>query len=755
VSAQEKDEPVAADIPSGSDDGALVDAAWRQFEEVRKCVAASSDLATFSTLFDPEPVSLPGYRILREIHRGGQGVVYLAVQESTQREVAVKVMIGGPLASPIALARFQREVSVLSRLRHPNIVTIFDSGCEAGRLYYVMDYVPGEPLDVHAERCDLSIRSSLDLFSKICDAVNAAHLRGIIHRDLKPANIRVQEDGEPQVLDFGLAKLLEEQESDHELTRSGQFYGSLRWASPEQAEGRIELLDLRTDVYSLGVILYHLLTGIFPYDVTGSPHDVVANIVGAEPVMPRTLRRGIDRELETIIIKCLAKDPEKRYESAGALGRDIRLYQAGAPIEAKRDSGWYVFRKTLTRHWAVSAVTAGFLLFLLVFAAAMAVQSGRLSRERAHARQEGDKARRIQEFLASMFASVGPGLSPAEDFSVRHILDDGARRVDTELRDLPESAAAVHDVLGSTYDALGLHREAEEHHRRALELREEVFGPEHELVATSLAHLAVALHHGQELEAAEPVARRAVAMRRRLLGEEHADVAESIDRLAALLIQMNHHVEGERLAREGLAMRRALFGERHPDVASSLATLGMVLRDTGRYEDAEHALRRALELTLELRGSDHPDVGGAMSLLAELQFAMGNLEEAERGWREVIQLRRRILGGEHPALAWNLLCLCDLLVQRETETLEAESLCLEALNIQRQRLGPEHADIPQYLRGLARAQRLNGRHEEAEVCLREAAVILTAVYEEDHPETIETLNALDDVLRDHDRREEP
>jgi len=307
------------------------------------------------------PDSFSGYQVLEQLHRGGQGLVYLAVQRSTRRKVAIKVMREGPFATAAEQARFEREIQVLGQLRHPNIVTIHDSGQVAGHHYFVMDYVGGQTLDGWMAHGPHALEEVLRLGSKLCTAVHAAHLRGITHRDLKPNNIRVDDEGEPRILDFGLAKIDLQTSSSGPtavaMTQTGQFLGSLPWASPEQAEGAPHRIDLRTDVYSLGVILYQMLTGRFPYSVHGNMPDVLQRIQHTEPVRPSRncapdgpCSGNIDDEVETIVLKCLAKDPERRYQSADALARDLEHYLAGEPIEARRESAAYVLRKYVQRH---------------------------------------------------------------------------------------------------------------------------------------------------------------------------------------------------------------------------------------------------------------------------------------------------------------------------------------------------------------------------------------------------------------------
>ena len=316
------------------------------------------------------PDSIAGYEILREIHRGSQGVVYHAIQKSTRREVAVKVLLQGPFADSDDRMRFDREVRVLSALKHPNIVSIHDSGEASGHSYFVMNYIEGEPLDSFVAHARCSIDTLLRLFVKICDAVSAAQICGVIHRDLKPGNIRIDRSGQPHVLDFGLARIDPDiavrsaaseagidgsapddfvHQAANIFTETGQFVGSLPWASPEQAEGAGNV-DVRTDVYSLGVVLYQALTGRFPYPVNGSLRTVLDHIQNAPPTPPSTLRRDINDEVETIVLKCLQKDRERRYQSAGELSHDVQRYLRGEPIDAKRDSRMYVLRKQLRRH---------------------------------------------------------------------------------------------------------------------------------------------------------------------------------------------------------------------------------------------------------------------------------------------------------------------------------------------------------------------------------------------------------------------
>ena len=303
--------------------------------------------------------TIPGYRIIEELHRGGQGVVYLAIQESTKQQVALKVMLQGLFASSQRRRRFEREIELVGSLHHPNIAKIFDSGVTGGQLYFAMQYVGGKPLTDHVRDNELSTDKTLRLFQKVCEAVDHAHQRGVIHRDLKPSNILVDSrDQQPYVLDFGLAKIGGvDSDQFSQLSVTGQIVGTPAYMSPEQAAGLNDQIDLRSDVYALGVILYELVTGQLPYKVSGPITVILKTIQETEPTRPRSIRR-INDEVEKIALKALSKEKQRRYATAGMLGEDIGRHLSGQPIEAKRDSALYLIRKTLRRYKAAAAVAA-------------------------------------------------------------------------------------------------------------------------------------------------------------------------------------------------------------------------------------------------------------------------------------------------------------------------------------------------------------------------------------------------------------
>ncbi|CAG0959779.1 eukaryotic-like serine/threonine-protein kinase [Phycisphaerales bacterium] len=460
----------------------------------------------------PADGTFPGYELLREVHRGGQGVVYQAIQKATRRKVALKVLHGGPFTGSTGRSRFEREVQVLGQLSHPNIVRLHDSGVTTdGSFFYVMDYISGKSLEEYIADKKVGIEDALRLFVKICDAVNAAHLKGVIHRDIKPSNVRIDANGEPIVVDFGLAKVaapdvIEDDDAartPHLMTLTGQFIGSLPWASPEQAEGLPGNIDVRTDVYSLGVVFYQMLTGTFPYKVVGNMRDVLDNILRAEPAKPSTVRRQINDEIETIVLKCLNKDRDRRYQTAGELARDLRHYIAGEPIEAKRDSAMYLMSKALRRYRGAFATGVTLVVLLIAFSIAMTVMYGNTKAaeqravnalEASRLASEAEKAqhdRADRNFRAGHHVAMAMindiekelrllrGATKAREMLLKEAQSylDGLR---TEIGDDPElllDLASAHEVLGNLRGDLYMGRTGEaalaaQNFEKAREIRE-------------------------------------------------------------------------------------------------------------------------------------------------------------------------------------------------------------------------------------------------------------------------------------------
>ncbi|MHC4065944.1 MAG: protein kinase domain-containing protein, partial [Planctomycetota bacterium] len=724
--------------------------------------------------------SFRGYTIVREAHRGGQGVVYQAIQKGTKRKVAIKVMKEGPFAGPTDKARFEREVQVLGQLNHPNIVAIHDSGSAAGSFYYVMDYVSGRPLDVHMASDHRSIDDTLRLFAKICEAVSAAHLRGVIHRDLKPSNIRIDAEGKPHVLDFGLAKVatgtVTNASQPQVMTMTGQFVGSLPWASPEQAEGAPGKIDVRTDVYSLGVILYQMLTGKFPYAVVGNMRDVLDRIMKAEPARPSTVRKQINDEVETIVLKCLAKERERRYQTAGELGRDVVRYLAGEPIEAKRDSAMYVLRKQVGKHRVPLGVAAGFLLLLIGSSVALMVQT-------THVAREAEAAQEINRFFNDMLATVDPmrvrslsGFAP-EGYTTPAAEPGGFGRevsvadmmrmasADTEQRFVgkPELEAGANETIGMTLQSLWLFQEAERHLQVALDIRSTTFGQDDPETLRSKMQLAYTWWDGLKghTDEAEDLARSAYEGMKAHYGREDPKALTAGRVLACVLTERARYRESDRIFEETLAAQRRTLGDDHRDTVTTMLnwihssfwqgkfargyrlvseaydishrTFGLddsltirvqhyvgvwdliVLR---QHDIAAERFQECLAACQRVLGHDHPFTYLTKRFLGQSVRAKGRLHEAEQLYREALQGMQETYGEEQrPALYTMGLYLAPLLAaQGEFE--EAVELSQRALDISYRIRGEfDHQTIFQmktHYRLLLRAGRKTQAREVAE-----------------------------------------
>ncbi len=310
----------------------------------------------------PVPDYFPGYRVIREIHHGGQGVVYEAVQAGTEMTVALKVLPGGRHADERSRWRFEQEVRLIASLRHPGIVAIHDSGIAEGQYFFAMEYVCGRPLDTHVRMTRAGVRDVVDLIRQTCDALAYAHQRQVIHRDLKPGNILVDEDGRPRILDFGLAKIVTPDFASglgRAVSLAGQIMGTLPYMAPEQTTGDPNAADTRTDVFALGVILYELLTGTLPYKTLGLDlAEAIRNIREERPVRPSQLRRELNSEIDAIILKAMEKEADRRYGSAAELRDDLAAWLDGRPISAKSASSLYVLRKLAVRHRYATGVVA-------------------------------------------------------------------------------------------------------------------------------------------------------------------------------------------------------------------------------------------------------------------------------------------------------------------------------------------------------------------------------------------------------------
>ena len=703
----------------------------------------------------PQPGRMVGcYELRAKIGQGGMSTVFLAsrADDRYRRRVAVKLV---PLAMASAehLRRFHTERHILASLDHPSIARLHDAGSsEEGLPYFVMEYIEGEPIDAYCDRHRLSIRERLELFRKVCSAVQYAHRNLVVHRDLKPSNILVTEAGEPKLLDFGIAKLLNPELASPILQPTLTWHRVLTpdYASPEQIRGKT--ITTASDVYSLGVLLYKLLTGHLPHRLSGrTPQEIERLVTAVEPELPSTavrriedggngagttvetvsrtcrlrpaeLRRRLSGDLDNILMMALRSEPQRRYSSAEQLSEDLRRYLADLPVMARKGTLAYRCHRFLRRNRLPVAVAAAFLLLVLGFATTVAFQASRIARERDQARQEAETSDRVLSFVKRVFQFANPTEVRGQEVTLREVLDRGSDKVVEELQDQPEIRASLQNTMGEIYLNLGLYDKAESLLNAALSTRREVLGEAHPDVAEGLVNLGVAHHMKGDYGAAEELYREALARARRLFGEKHPGVLEPINKLVAVLGDKGEYEEAEKLARQALSLSEHLLDDSDPEVMNALQNLAGLLYAQGDYAGTAELSRRAVALHREHLGVEHPDTAFTLGRLAVVIYRQGDHEEAQRTYEEALAIQRKALGSEHPEVLRTLNNLAVLLRDRGLRE-EAERIFREVLDLRTRSLGRDHPDVVYTLRGLASLLIEDGSPEEAEPLIREGLAI--------------------------------
>jgi serine/threonine protein kinase/Flp pilus assembly protein TadD len=705
------------------------------------------------------------YRLIREIGHGGMGRVFLAARADGQfdQQVALKLVRSVPYGGEI-LQRFLRERQILARLQHPNIARLLDGGMAPDdRPYFAMEYVSGEPITAYSDARSLDLHRRLALFTAVCDAVQYAHQNLVVHRDLKPSNTLVTREGQVKLLDFGIAKVLHEADPelngersaaahlDATLTRLGSGPMTPEYAAPEQVRG--EPVTTATDVYALGALAYELLTGRGPHKLSSlsaaemeraiterdidrpssavartrpgpdgrTPQEAIARARGTDP--PR-LRKALKGDLDTIVLKALQKDPTRRYASAGAFADDVRRYQRGLPIAARRDSVRYRTSKFVRRH----AIGVGAIVVVLMSLVAGLIGTAWQARV---ASREAAKAREVSRFLASLFEVADPARANAADVTARELLDRGASRIETELAAQPDIQGAMMLLLGRIYRELGVYDRSQPLLERSLALQTTTFGRESEEVADTMGELARLWLDKGRPEDAERLHREVLTLQRNSRGLDHPNVGRSLRDLAAVLTTLGKYDEAETLQRQALALHEARFGAAHEEVASDLEGLQSILRARGKIEPAIAAARRTLDLRMKLLGADHLDTATAMNNLAVLLYEKWELPEAERLYRQVLEFDLRRLGQVHPNTATVMNNLAFVLRDRGQYD-EAERLYRSALELDRRLFGLEHPYVATVLNNLAALLAAKGSYPESERLFRESLAMFRRVYGDDH-----------------------
>lgn len=668
------------------------------------------------------PDTIGTYRILSLLGRGGMGVVYLAQQDHPEREVALKV-VRPELASSKNLDRLRNEVGILGRLEHESIARIYDAGVaetpEGPQPYFAMESIRGSSLSRYCKKHKLTVSAQLLLLARVFEGVHHAHQKGIIHRDLKPANLLVDEMGQPKILDFGLARALQTGRGPER--KSEIRMGTLPYMSPEQLEGDPDALDVRSDVYSLGVVGYGLLAGQNPYGIEKkSSAEIREAILNREPTPLGKVRSELKGDLELIFAKALKKAPEERYPSALELASDLRRFLAHEPIRARPQTLGYRLEKLVRRNRSLSGAIG--VAVLGITGLVLAVTLGYFRTKAA-----SENAEQVTRFFIDVLSQVNPSVQ-SKDLPLRWVLDEAAGQIDSKFSDNPTGRGLVHRAVGATYLGLGEFAPAREHLVAAEKIHRELYGSEHLETAQTILDLASVQHHQEEFKAARALQEEAVRTRAVLLGPTKRETLAAQNALAETLrslddwksslelretilrqqqtflppddLEIAHTLRGLAVLRSDqgnfapaeLELRQAVdifekhYNPNHPALLNAATALGSVLLHQGQYDEANAILGQTLDAQRRTLGEDHRDTMVTTNFLAKLHDACGRYQKAETLYRESLARRRRVLGLKHSDTLATMGNLANLL-KRQYSYAKAEPLYEEIVEHRRKTLG--------------------------------------------------------------------
>jgi serine/threonine protein kinase/lipopolysaccharide biosynthesis regulator YciM len=658
------------------------------------------------------------YRLIQLVGEGGMGEVWLAEQtRPVRRQVALKIIKAG-MDSKQVMARFEAERQALALMDHPSIAKVFDAGTTLqGRPFFAMEYVKGEPITTYCDRCRLSTKQRLALFIRVCEGVQHAHQKGIIHRDIKASNVLVtlQDDRPvPKIIDFGVAKATTGHLAERTVfTELGVLIGTPEYMSPEQADLTALDIDTRTDVYSLGVLLYELLTGALPFDtraLRGQALDEIRRTIReVDPPRPSTrvtqlgaacidaarsrrteparLASELRGDLDWITMQALEKDRTRRYGTASEFAADIRRHLDLQTVLARPTSTVYRVRRFARRHRFGVSATATLILLLIAFGVAMAIQAQRIAAERDRANSEARRAnaeaataKQVSDFLLGLFRVADPSESRGNTLTAREIVDAGAAKIDTDLAGQPDLQVRMMTTIGAVYTSLGMFDAAAPLLERALVTARKSFAADHPSTVSAVHELANLYWYQGRLTDAEPLYLAVVQCRRRSLGEEHRDTLRASYDLASLYMEQRRWTEAERLGRATIETQTRVLGGDHPDTLDSISNLSCVYYRQGRYAEALVLEEHSTEVRRKTLGDDHPQTISGAHNLATIFDKMGRYDEAEAIYLKTIKGKQHVLGTVHPSTILTIRRLAAM-YQKQGRRDEAASLLHSAFAV--------------------------------------------------------------------------
>ncbi len=738
----------------------------RQLIAVVRLVRGAGPPPAGAAILDARPAGIApsaivgAYRLVREIGRGGMGIVYEAEQTSLSRRVAIKFLLPG--VSPQGLERFSREAETAGGLAHPHIVPVYEIGDYDGAPYYTLRLIDGPPLsqiiaELRAARASPAAShysTAAEWIRQAAEALAFAHTHGVIHRDVKPSNILIESGRHAWVTDFGLAR----RQAAATLTMSSDVIGTVRYMSPEQARGG-SLLDARTDVYSLGATLYELVA-LRPAFHAADHASTLRQVLMDEPPSPRAVNARVPVALQAIVMRAMEKNPERRYRSAAEMAQDLGAFLRGAPTLARLPSLSHRVARLARRYRAPLALTGALFTLLAAFgvwmgalyarahvlaedarrnqvaaaAARDAETASRLAAEAAAAR-----AQSVQDFLQQVLSSVDPQVAQMRDTTLlADMLRRASARVDAELGAETDVAAAVHATVGMTLKAMGRYDEAEPHLRIAMDTQRALLGEAHEASWLSRMNWTDLAHDRGDLDRAERLAAELVESSERLYGAQHDHTLAARLALSEVLGDLGRLDEAEALCREVLKVAPRSAGARSYNAVAALNNLATLLQQQRRYEEAESLLREALAMNVERLGPQHRDTLMIQSNLASVLNRMGRSDEAERGMRETLAVRERLLGSDHPDTLVSLNNYAQLL-RRAGRIDESEPLLRRAWAGFRRNLGDEHPFTLVTLYNVIGLSLELGRLDSLDSLTPDLMDFCAAVYGEWHAETADSL----------------